>query len=279
MSRLKSYTEVQVKRFVKLCTIATFVAIFSVIIYSILVATSVGLNFRNLVLQISNYSNLILSILTIFLVITTVFYAWITYRMLVEMMESRSAAIRPILWVDLEKPKFNIIEDASCNKLGTQQFLCMIKLSNYGRGPAINTDITLSIPYQERTDTTPYNYVRCTPIASVPTNFAPDSVHESIVDTITNVYDPNKYKEDFLKLTIKHEDIERNLYSIVKFYRLNSFKISDKKENYYWVLKGEEIYFIPFSQRKSIYDDIKGFEMFGGEGGRKLILRRRQPWK
>lgn len=272
MSRLKAYT--QIERFYRT---RKFVGVI-VVLFGLIVVLA-GLEFRTLVLRINDYTNIILSILTLFLVITTAFYAWATYRMLAEMIESRRSEIRPVLWVELEGPKFDEASLITSNKESTERvFLDKVKIANYGRGPAINTRLKLSIPYKDGKDATPVNYIESSPIADLPANFASGSFYESEVRIYTPFYDLNKYKEEFVELTLRYEDVERNLYSMVQFYNLFSFPISQEKYHYHWVLKSEDIYLLPFSRRKSVIDEDTSVISFG-EGKDKLIFRRRQPWR
>jgi hypothetical protein len=57
--------------------------------------------------EIKNFSNLVRVVLTLPLLSTTSFYAWVSYRLLKETAETRRAAIGSLLWLDLSQTTFD----------------------------------------------------------------------------------------------------------------------------------------------------------------------------
>lgn len=230
-----------------------------------------GISLLQFFLNLNDYGNIILSALTFFLVIVTAFYVWITHEMLDQMVENKKSEIKPMLWIKLGKPEFReqIIEN------DTQRFFTSkVEITNYGRGPAIDVNLDIIIPYDEKIETNIPDYIKKQEHIRV---LFPTEFNEVEIATDTPPYNINKFKEDFLQLKIIYEDVERNLYSLMHVYRLSI--IGGKEKNYYnFVLKSEELYFRPFADRKYTYEEDIGFQTFGG-GEDKLIFKRRQAWK
>jgi hypothetical protein len=214
--------------------------------------------FLNFAIKMNNYSNLILSILTFFLVIITANYAKATHELLKLTDDNRRFEIKPNLLINVGSPEFGVD-----NRY--RLFSNKINIINYGRGPAVDIKFETSVADDNETNAVCQNRY-------IPVLLPTDPTCEITVNIHTSQYNLHEYKEDFLRLYVLYEDVERNLYKIRHVYRLVIFP-GQEKPFYYFVMKSEELYVCAFEDRKSIFESILL------DRKDKLIFSRQQPWK
>ncbi|KAB2946441.1 MAG: hypothetical protein OI860_00240 (plasmid) [Candidatus Methanoperedens sp.] len=216
--------------------------IVSIIIFYVLFKVS-GINFStypdiflNFAIKMNNYSNLILSILTFFLVIITAYYAKVTHKLLKLTDDNRRFEIKPNLLINVGEPEFSV--DNKYRILSNK-----INITNYGRGPAVDIKFKTSVADDNETNAVCQH-------RDIPILLPTDPTYEVIVNIHTSQYNLHDYKEDFLRLDVLYEDVERNLYKLKHVYRL----VIIQENPVYFVMKSEELYFCAFEDRTSIFE-------------------------
>jgi len=219
-----------------------------------LIFTLTQLPLKEIALKINAYGSFVLAILTFSLVVITAFYAMITYRILLHMTESRSAEIKPLLWIKIDEPEFKDGTDYENNKRCFS--LSNIHIANYGKGAAVSIRIEYTIPYGWNDE-----FKRVEPICeihndsdSIPVLLPPKDSFQDTLNITTPCYELDKYKQQFLKIKILYEDTERNLYKMSQIYNLFILPLSKEKLKYFLILNKEELVFIAFSNRRYIND-------------------------
>ncbi len=211
-------------------------------------------------------SNQILTLFNILLLIVTSFYAWVTYRMFLTMRDSQLIEIKPQIWIHLDNSQIS----KSNSSIANNEIIIPAKLENYGNGPAINMEVTATIPHKKTKNP----------------EFNSDSVsHKGMLNTALKSSDfsfkcnfklymqdieVHKKEEGFLKIFIKFEDIEKNLYQMILFYDL--FKLSEDKG--YWSLVYDEYYMTNYKSRRHFEDENIGVN----PEKRKLLFKRTPFW-
>lgn len=220
--------------------------------------------FLDFAIRMNNYSNLILSILTFFLVIITAYYAKVTHELLKQTDDNRRFEIKPNLLIKLSNPDFSAVDRRPDMRL----FSNKINVMNFGRGPAVGITLTTSVADDNETK-------GVSQIKDIPVLFPNDSSCEVGVNIHTSQYNLHDYKEDFLRLHVLYEDVERNLYDLRHVYRLVIPPKFDFQEKpfYYLVMKSEELRFRAFEDRISTLES----GLFSSTD--KVIFSRQPPWK
>ncbi len=228
-----------------------------------------GINFKPLFSLLNNNSNFIIALLTLLLVIITAFYAWVTFRMLFEMRENRISEIRPMIHIELDSLEGDTDETTDEGELHLN---FKFALSNLGRAAAINTTVEISIPVEDGSPDRPGNYVCSKPSKKIPVHIPAGFTDEYNINLYSEKFLLDKYKDDYLEMRLQFEDIDRNLYTSTLNYRLVRF-------SNYLDLLNEEIYIMPFAQRKYVSDRSSGYILTDKDPRGKLILRRRPLYK
>lgn len=211
--------------------------------------------------ELSGYINLILAALTLALVMVTAFYAWVTYRMLNEMVQTRRSEISPSISFRFKLAE--ISQEPLGSKADTHRVIIktVLQLANYGRGPAINMNVLIGMdlsddPTVSMTTISP-NFESSMPIILEPGN---ELKGETVIigrTTIPNILVGRKGEFTFYstdsKVEILFEDKESNLYSLVQWYRLGGATRIGSDENYNeyrWELREESLFFVSFNRRQ-----------------------------
>lgn len=216
--------------------------------------------------SLNTYSSFLNVCITFILVVITGFYAFVTHATFNEMLESRRSGIRPLLWIELENSEINYLEDTDEN---VRQFPFHIKVSNYGRGPAININIIFIIP-TSRKDPKREEYVQ-TSVSHIGKLLPTGSSFSKSVCLHTEPYVIKDRDNEFLELSVFYEDVERNLYAIHQFYDVMILKASG---NICWGICYEAMYFMPFLQRK--YMDERSDVSLSYDQSKKYLIYSRK---
>lgn len=208
-----------------------------------------GLAFRLISNAIKDFTtNELLTHLNILLLTVTSFYAWVTYKMFVTMRETKSSEIRPQLWIAIEKPKISEMN----NDRIKAKIEIPVKVENYGKGPAVNVGVTVSIPYKENQKTREREFTM--------TFASNDGILQSALTNSGYFFEKNMtlyveeiplkpIEEAYLSVKLSFEDLERNLYQQLLFYDLHLKT---------WFLKYEEFYVISHRKRRYFEDESGG---------------------
>jgi hypothetical protein len=217
--------------------------------------------------NLNTYSNLILSLLTFLLVLITGFYVLVTNQILAQMIEEKQSAIRPIFWVSLDKPKF---QESSYPEDESMYFNLKARISNYGKGSAVEVQTTYSIPHEwDEGDKF------AMPVSTSRTHPALLAPGDSIEDTLnisTRIFDIKNIYPDYLRVNVLYEDTERNLYQMQQSYYL--LVAPGKPTMHYLHLESESLYIISFKNRKHLAID----ESLNSDKKTRLF-KREKPWK
>jgi len=241
-SELKNYLFYRIRNFIGFILITGLCVYFIVIIlyhvFNILMQDA----FQQSLNKINNLNSLFLAFLTLVLVLVTTFYAWVTFKMFRVQSEQRKLELRPNLIVSVNDPEFTNEK----HKIRITSF--PFHISNYGRGPAINTVLEFSIPYSRDPNTNEFQHMsssyRINPFLQS------NETHSGTKDMYPDLYELDEINKEFLIVSVIYEDIQRNLYSLKQFYDLRKIIITGSFEKSYLFFKGELSFFIP--QRKRI---------------------------
>lgn len=195
-------------------------------------------------LQILNFA--VTSGLTGILVIITGVYAWLTWRMVVESVETRRRSTRPTLVIELGELKIEKPENKNYMTLK-----CTLRVTNYGVGPAILPSGNVSMPYQRPTgkDSWLHNAVS-TSINELPQMLHPGAGVDSRIEIHPEVYEiPSKRTPEFARVELRFEDSDRNL-----FQQTQTFNLFRHSHGLYWILMYDALLMIPFQKRSYVAD-------------------------
>jgi hypothetical protein len=167
------------------------------------------------------------------------------------MQENRKSELRPVLWVEVDKPK---IEKEEGMKDFERNFVTSIRIFNYSGNPAIKLGIEIVIPWKEEENSPHYASHR--PRKDAPGVLGPQSHYESLVNMYMHVYDYIKYADGFLSVKISYEDMDRNRYSFEQLYDLQVSPFQEKIF-YYLPLKYEALYYNPSFMGKSLHKEAR----------------------
>jgi hypothetical protein len=194
--------------------------------------------------KLNDYNSLTIAILTFFLFLVTAFYAWVTLKMFQEQSEQRKVELRPNVFLSVSGPKFTI--DESQNMRTT---LFQFNLSNFGKGTAINLSLDFNIPNDINKLTNKFEYVSSSYRGLNPF-FQSGNKIEGEKEIISNLYELNKFTNEFLIVLISYEDIQRNLYKLEQYYNLRTFDSKTNPKSYI-LLNKELLFFTSFRYRNS----------------------------
>jgi hypothetical protein len=194
---------------------------------------------REFLLNLNAYGNLVISILTFFLVLITGFYALVTNKMLSQMREDKQSAIKPALWITVEAPEFH---DNRYSGNGRKDFGTSIQIANYGKGAAVGVQTGYTIPDEWKKDN-----MRIGTGSIHPGLLTPGGVIVESLNIPTMAFDIEHNYPDYLRVKVLYEDTERNLYILEHSYYLAFFHSHPK---YYLNPESESLHFITFKDRK-----------------------------
>lgn len=175
-------------------------------------------------------------LVSVALVGLTAFYAWVTYHMAGELIDSRRAALRPLLVFSLEDPEVTDHEFARMVRIS-------MTLTNVGRGAAIRASARGTIPYEPAGEQT---QIVGDVGPSPPPIFAANASHAcSWVGPLETSIDAEC--EDFFELDVTYEDTDGNVYQLLASYNLQIFPtFRTLRPNV------EALYFLPFAKRRGL---------------------------
>jgi len=212
---------------------------FALILISGLIISKEGRAFLG---NLNAYSNLISSVLTLILVFITGFYAWVTNRMLAQMIEEKQSSVRPMLWVTLEKPEFH---ESPYPPDDSKYFKTKARIANYGKATAVEVQTDYAIPNEWKEGD---RFVsRISTSHRHPALLTPGNSVEDSLSLPTRIYDFEDLYSDYLRLLVLYEDTERNLYELEQKYYLLYFHTEPKR--HYLHLESESLHFISFKER------------------------------
>lgn len=219
--------------------LVVILSIFALVLVSGLIISKEGRAFLG---NLNAYSNLISSVLTLLLVFITGFYAWVTNRMLAQMIEEKQSSVRPHLWVTLENPEFH---ESPYPPDDSKYFKAKARIANYGKAAAVEVQTDYAIPHEWKEGekyagriSTSYRH---------PALLPPGSSVEDSLSLPTRIFDFESVYPDYLRLIVLYEDTERNLYELEQTYYLLYFHTEPKR--HYLHLESESLYFISFKDR------------------------------
>ena len=192
--------------------------------------------------KINDYNNLIVSILTFFLVLVTSFYAWVSLKMFREQSEHRKLELRPNISITVNDPIF--IFDKTQNMRTTSFNFLII---NFGKGTALNLTIDFHIPYVINQATGKFEYVNSSYRGQ--NIFFQSTQSEKGGKTIkSNFYELKKFTEEFLIISLSYEDVQRNIYNLKQYYNLKRFDNLSNSKSYLFLNK-EMLFYTSFCYR------------------------------
>jgi hypothetical protein len=204
------------------------------------------------------------AILTAILVGATCLYAWLTWRMVRELVESRRVGKRPSLAIDLGHLEISRPEGETYMWLA-----CPIRIANFGGGPAIFPSGTITMPARQPSAGIPW--LREGVQASIPElpEVLPTTGQVSgTVRLLADIYEVSLgHTLEFASVRLKFEDAERNLFN-----QVHTFNIFHDHGRYYWGLAFERLTMIPFSKRSHIGDE--SLRMSFSDDSSELIYER-----
>jgi hypothetical protein len=203
---------------------------------------------RNILGSINAYGNLIISVLTLFLVLITGFYARVTNRILAQMIEEKQSSVRPILWVTLENPEFHESENLPDDR---KFFKAKARIANYGKAAAVEIQANYTIPYEWEEGDKFVN--RISTSRAHPALLTSGNSVEDLLSVSTKILDFEFLYPDYLRVSVLYEDTERNLYELEQSYYLLYFHTEPKR--HYLNLESESLHFITFKHRTRVTAD------------------------
>ena len=195
-------------------------------------------------LQILNFA--VTSGLTSVLIIITGVYAWLTWRMVLESVETRRRSIRPTLVMELGELAFQKPENEAYMTL-----TCTFRVANYGVGPAIFPRGNIAMPYSRPTEkeSWPHDEVS-TSVEGLPPMLHPGDGVNSKIRISAEVYEiPNGRTLEFARVEFRFEDSDRNL-----FQQTQTFNLFKRDHCLYWILMYDALLMIPFRKRSYVTD-------------------------
>lgn len=192
---------------------------------------------------INEYNSFIIAILTFFLFLVTAFYAWVTLKMFREQSEKIRVELRPNIFIAVSDVKFTT--DPLSNR---RTALIYYMLSNFGKGTAIKPSIDFYIMYDIDSLTSKIEYI--TYSFRVDPFFQSGHIINKLETISTQMYELNKFTEEFLIISLSYEDVQRNIYNLKQYYNLVMFDINTKPLSTITLSK-EMLFFTSFRYRNS----------------------------
>ena len=166
----------------------------------------------------------------------TAFYAWVTYHMASELIDSRRAALRPLLVFSLEDPQ--------STDHGSLRFLDVsMKVTNVGRGAAIRTNMRCAIPYEPADKQTRI----VGDVDPLPSSIFPATASHTCTWRAPLEASIDADAEDFFEVQAMYEDTDGNVYRLLASYNLQIFPT-------FRALRPNEeaLYFLAFADRREL---------------------------